>query len=72
MIFNAVIAHSGFDGLLIKDKKRLSLGRFHHQLHHRYFECNYGNAEVPWDKWFRTFHNGSNDAMAEIRKNRIL
>ena len=72
MIFNAVIAHSGFDGLLVKDKKRLSLGRFHHQLHHRHFECNYGNAEMPWDKWFKTFHNGAENSMAEIRKNRIL
>lgn len=53
-------------------KKRLSLGRFHHQLHHRHFECNYGNAEMPWDKWFKTFHDGSDNAMADIRKNRIL
>ena len=72
MIFNAVIAHSGFDGLVLKDKKKLSLGRFHHQLHHRHFECNYGNAEMPWDKWFKTFHDGSDNAMADIRKNRIL
>ena len=72
MIFNAVIAHSGFDGLLVNNRKRLSLGRFHHQLHHRYFECNYGNAEMPWDKWFKTFHDGSDNAMSEIRKNRIL
>ena len=72
MIFNAVIAHSGFDGLVLNDKKRLSLGRFHHQLHHRHFECNYGNAEMPWDKWFKTFHDGSDNAMADIRKNRIL
>ena len=72
MIFNAVIAHCGFDGMVVKDKKKLSLGRFHHQLHHRHFECNYGNAEMPWDKWFRTFHDGSDSAMAEIRKNRIL
>ena len=72
MIFNAVIAHSGFDGLVLNDKKRLSLGRFHHQLHHRHFECNYGNAEMPWDKWFKTFHDGSDNAMVDIRKNRIF
>jgi len=72
MIFNAVIAHSGFDGLIVQNKKGLALGRFHHQLHHRHFECNYGNQEMPWDKWFKTFHDGSDNAMAEIRKNRIL
>ena len=66
MIFNAVIAHSGFDGLLVNNRKRLSLGRFHHQLHHRYFECNYGNAEMPWDKWFKTFHDGSDLSLIHI------
>ena len=28
-------------------------------MHHRYFECNYGNLEVPWDKWFGSFHDGT-------------
>jgi sterol desaturase/sphingolipid hydroxylase (fatty acid hydroxylase superfamily) len=72
LVFNAVIAHSGFEGILFKNKKLIDTGRFHHQLHHRFFECNYGNAEMPWDRWFGTFNDGSNDAMKEIRKNRIL
>jgi len=48
------------------------VGRFHHQLHHKFFECNYGNAEMPWDRWFGTFNDGSDGAMKDIRKNRIL
>jgi sterol desaturase/sphingolipid hydroxylase (fatty acid hydroxylase superfamily) len=72
LVFNAVIAHSGFEGILFKEKKILDIGRFHHQLHHRFFECNYGNQEMPWDTWFGTFNDGSEDAMVKIRKNRIL
>ena len=55
----AVTSHAGFHTLLVKDKNALSLGNFHHQMHHRYFECNYGNLEVPWDKVFGSFHDGT-------------
>jgi hypothetical protein len=27
---------------------------------------------MPWDTWFGTFNDGSEDAMVKIRKNRIL
>ena len=66
-----VTSHTGFDALLVKDKERLSLGNFHHQMHHRYFECNYGNLEMPWDKLFGSFHDGtdaSHDAFKERRR----
>ncbi len=54
-----VFSHSGFDALVRGDKKQMELGDFFHQLHHRYFECNYGTVEMPWDRWFGTFHDGS-------------
>ncbi|MEO1491518.1 MAG: sterol desaturase family protein [Pseudomonadota bacterium] len=57
----AATSHTGFESLVIKDKNRLALGTFHHQMHHRYFECNYGNLEMPWDKWFGSFHDGTED-----------
>ena len=50
---NPIASHSGFDGLMVKKKKRLELGDFFHQLHHRYFECNYGTAEMPWGQMVR-------------------
>jgi sterol desaturase/sphingolipid hydroxylase (fatty acid hydroxylase superfamily) len=65
----AATSHTGFEGLLVKDKNRLALGTFHHQMHHRYFECNYGNLEVPWDNWFGSFHDGT-DASHERFKER--
>lgn len=67
----AISTHTGFQGLLINDKNRLALGTFHHQMHHRYFECNYGSLEIPWDKWFGSFHDGTvaaNEKMQERRK----
>lgn len=64
---NPLASHSGFEGLLVKGKKRMALGDFFHQLHHRYFECNYGTAEMPWDKWFGTFHDGTPEARRRIR-----
>ncbi|MGC1504881.1 MAG: sterol desaturase family protein [Sulfitobacter sp.] len=62
-----VCSHSGFDGLMGGGEKRAQLGDFFHQLHHRYFECNYGTVEMPWDKWFGTFHDGSEDATTRTR-----
>ncbi len=66
----AVTTHTGFQGLVVKDKNRLALGTFHHQMHHRYFECNYGSLEVPWDKWFGSFHDGTVEANERIQARR--
>ncbi len=66
----AVTTHTGFQGLVIKDKNRLALGTFHHQMHHRYFECNYGSLEMPWDKWFGSFHDGTVEANERMQKRR--
>lgn len=70
----AITTHTGFQGLLVNDKNRLALGTFHHQMHHRYFECNYGSLEIPWDKWFGSFHDGTvtaNEKM-QARRKRIM
>jgi sterol desaturase/sphingolipid hydroxylase (fatty acid hydroxylase superfamily) len=44
------------------------MGDFFHQLHHRYFECNYGTVEMPWDRWFGSFHDGSDQGTQETRE----
>ena len=64
---NPLASHSGFDGLVVNGKRRIKLGDFFHQLHHRYFECNYGTAEMPWDKWFGSFDDGTPEARQRIR-----
>lgn len=66
----AATSHTGFESLLVEDRKRLALGTFHHQMHHRYFEVNYGNLEMPWDKWFGTFHDGTRGAHERLKSRR--
>ena len=63
----AVTTHTGFEGVWAAGRKRLHLGNFHHQMHHRYFEVNYGTLEVPWDKLFGTFHDGTEAARAAMK-----
>ena len=63
----AITTHTGFEGLLFKNKKRLHLGNFHHQIHHRYFECNYGTLDVPWDILFGSWHDGTEAGKTKMR-----
>ncbi|MEM1429379.1 MAG: sterol desaturase family protein [Pseudomonadota bacterium] len=64
----AVTTHTGFEGVWAAGRKRLHLGNFHHQMHHRYFEVNYGTLEVPWDKLFGTFHDGTEAGKAMMKE----
>ena len=64
----AVTSHTGYSHLLVNGKPRLDLGDFFHQLHHRYFDCNYGTATMPWDKWFGSFHDGTAESTARVRQ----
>ena len=66
----AATSHTGYEAMLIKDKKHLALGTFHHQMHHRYFDCNYGNLEMPWDKWFGSFHDGTEESHNAFKQRR--
>ncbi len=65
---NPAFSHSGFDGLVLRGRKRMEAGDFFHQLHHRYFRCNFGTAEVPLDRLFGSFHDGSSEATRRLRK----
>lgn len=66
----AVTTHTGFEGFWAKGQKKLHLGNFHHQMHHRFFEVNYGTLEVPMDTFFDTFHDGTDEAQ-ETMKERV-
>jgi len=63
-------SHAGFEKVIVKDNKGIDAGDFHHQLHHRFFECNYGTLEMPWDKWFGSFHDGTDAANEKIKERR--
>ena len=63
-------SHAGFEKVMFRNGEDIEAGDFHHQLHHRYFECNYGTTEMPWDAWFGTFHDGTEEATAPIKERR--
>lgn len=54
-----VSGHLGFEGPVVKGK--VAIGSYFHYLHHRYFECNYGESVLPLDKWFGTYRDGTAD-----------
>lgn len=60
--------HSGFYKFEVGEKHAVSNGGYFHYLHHRYFDCNYGNEGVPLDKWFGSFHDGSPEAHRAMRE----
>ena len=66
------LGHLGFDKYLFRGKTPLTLGqRYFHYLHHKYFECNYGgDGTVPMDKWFGSFHDGTEEGHELMKQRR--
>ncbi len=65
-----VFSHAGFEKVLFRSGDDIDAGDFHHQLHHKFFECNYGTTEMLWDAWFGTFHDGTDEATIRIKERR--
>ncbi len=68
---SAYTGHVGFETIVIKGKSTLGVANMFHQLHHRYFECNYGTPYMPWDKWLGTMHDGTEEATRRINQRRV-
>jgi len=68
-VIGAITSHTGYQKLKLKDDKTVDFGDYFHQLHHKFFDCNYGALELPYDKWFGSFHDGS-EAGDELIKQR--
>ena len=68
LALSAIFGHTGFHEMLFARSRRVLLGHFHHQLHHRYFECNYGSVDFPLDVWFGTFHDGTTAARRRLKE----
>ena len=62
------LSHSGFDYIQINGKLRLTTGDWFHQLHHQYFNLNYGNTTTPFDKLFGSWHDGSQQSLESQKK----
>jgi sterol desaturase/sphingolipid hydroxylase (fatty acid hydroxylase superfamily) len=74
--FGAVPGHVGFDKVELGEETAVDSHAYIHYLHHKYFEVNYGDGLIPFDKWFGTFHDGAKAGEAamqarwEARRNR--
>ncbi len=68
LVLGTVSTHSGYEMIWFKGKNLLSVGSFFHHIHHRYFNCNYGNPEIPLDLWFGSYHDGSKEATNKLQK----
>ena len=55
----APLSHTGFDKVRLSKRIKIDLGDFYHQLHHRYFDTNFGTLDTPWDKWSGNYHDGT-------------
>ncbi|MDA8586326.1 sterol desaturase family protein [Rhodobacteraceae bacterium] len=66
----APTSHTGFEKLKIGRIGGVEVGDFFHQLHHRFFDCNYGTFETPWDEWFNTFHDGTDSGNELVKERR--
>ena len=62
--------HAGFEKVVVHDNLNIGGASYFHQLHHRYFECNYGEPDIPFDEWFGTSHDGSDEAHTAMRMKR--
>ncbi len=62
----APLSHTGYDALLLGRRLRFDFGDFHHQLHHRFVECNYGGPESPLDDLIGAWHDGGPEGDKQI------
>jgi sterol desaturase/sphingolipid hydroxylase (fatty acid hydroxylase superfamily) len=65
--FGAIPGHIGFDRIEVTDDAAIDSHAYVHYLHHKYFEVNYGDGLIPFDKWFGTFHDGSKEGEAQMQ-----
>ena len=64
--FGSITGHGGFEEIVVKDDFKISYGNYWHSLHHRFFECNYGEPTVPLDHLFGTNCDGSPEAREKM------
>ena len=62
-----VPGHSGFEKVEVGERQAFDTGCLNHYLHHKYFEVNYSDGAIPFDRWFGSFHDGSPEAHARMK-----
>jgi lathosterol oxidase len=66
----APTSHTGYHALRLRGGRSFVFGAFFHQLHHRWFDCNYGTDDTPWDQIFGSFHDGTAEGHRRITERR--
>ena len=61
--------HAGFAQVELGGRGVATHG-YAHYLHHKYFEVNYADGALPLDKWFGSFHDGTPEADAAMKRRR--
>lgn len=59
--------HLGFERVRAGGSRSFDADAYAHYLHHKHFECNYADGILPLDRWFGTFHDGSEEAEQRLR-----
>ena len=65
--FGAIPGHVGFDRIEVGPNGAVDSHAYAHYLHHKHFEVNYGDALIPLDRWFGTWHDGSPEGEARMQ-----
>lgn len=68
--FGAIPGHFGFEKIEVGENQAIDTHAYIHYLHHRYFEVNYGDGLIPFDKWLGTFHDGSPEGERRMQERR--
>lgn len=66
--FGAIPGHVGFDKIEVGENGLVDSHAYAHYLHHKYFEVNYGDALIPLDRWFGTWHDGAPEGEARMQE----
>jgi sterol desaturase/sphingolipid hydroxylase (fatty acid hydroxylase superfamily) len=65
-----VPGHAGFERVEVGSAS-FETGGYNHYLHHKYFEVNYADGAIPFDKWFGSFHDGTPESDARMKERRL-
>jgi sterol desaturase/sphingolipid hydroxylase (fatty acid hydroxylase superfamily) len=68
MALGPSISHLGFGRVVLGRSRFLRTEDYMHFLHHKYVTVNYGVDTIPFDRWFGTFHDGTDEAQAAMNK----
>lgn len=60
--------HTGYERIVLGEDKSYDSHCYAHYLHHKFFECNYADGTIPLDRWFGSFHDGTDEAEERMNK----